>query len=80
MNRPRAADDFANIRAGMAELRREREGANTSESGSQLDPWVRRGRAERGPPERSAPGRAGSETAVPGKQPDRDRAWWARRE
>jgi hypothetical protein len=27
MNRPRAADDFATIRARMEELRREREGA-----------------------------------------------------
>ena len=80
MNRCRAADDFANIRAGMAELRREREGAHAPERNLKLNPWVRRVRAEHGPPERSAPGRAGSETAVPGKQPDRDRAWWARRE
>ena len=79
MNRPRAADDFAAIRARMEELRRERERANTSESASQLDSWVPRGRTERGPPERSAPGQAGSGTPVPGKQPDRDRAWLARR-
>jgi hypothetical protein len=59
VNRPRAADDFAAIRARMEELRRERERANASESASQLDSWVRRDRTERGPPERSAPGQAG---------------------
>ena len=32
MNRPRAADDFATIRARMEELRREREQASKSEA------------------------------------------------
>ena len=32
MNRPRAADDFATIRARMEELRREREAAHATES------------------------------------------------
>jgi len=32
MNRPRAADDFAAIRARMEELRREREAVHATES------------------------------------------------
>ena len=32
VNRPRAADDFATIRARMEELRREREGAHAAEN------------------------------------------------
>jgi len=35
MNRPRAADDFATIRARMEELRREQETARTIKSGVQ---------------------------------------------
>jgi hypothetical protein len=41
MSRPRAADDFATIRARMEELRRERERANTTESEGQSDPAMR---------------------------------------
>ena len=37
MNRPRAADDFAAIRARMEELRREREGTKPSEKEAQRD-------------------------------------------
>jgi hypothetical protein len=37
VTRPRAADDFATIRARMEELRREREGAQATESNSQRD-------------------------------------------
>ena len=37
MNRPRAADDFATIRARMKELRREREGAEATDSAKQRD-------------------------------------------
>jgi hypothetical protein len=38
MNRPRAADDFAAIRARMEELRREREGAKPGEKDGQQNP------------------------------------------
>jgi hypothetical protein len=80
VNRPRAADDFAAIRARMEELRREREAAHASEGDLQLDPLVRRGRTERWSPGEitTGPGRvrqSGSST-----QPDRDRAAWARSE
>ena len=49
MTRPRAADDFATIRARMEELRREREGGYASEGELRLDP-PRRGQTERWPP------------------------------
>jgi hypothetical protein len=38
MDRPRAADDFATIRARLKELRRERECAGGAEVGSGSDP------------------------------------------
>ena len=38
MTRPRAADDFATIRARMEELRREREGAERVEKATASDP------------------------------------------
>jgi hypothetical protein len=41
MNRPRAADDFATIRARMEELRREREAAQAAGSDLQRDLPVR---------------------------------------
>ena len=41
MNRPRAADDFASIRARMEELRREREQAEAGQTEVQLDPPTR---------------------------------------
>lgn len=41
MNRPRAADDFANIRVRMEELRREREAAHATESEGPSDPATR---------------------------------------
>jgi hypothetical protein len=44
VNRPRAADDFATIRARMEELRREREGAKPSEKDGHLNPETYRGR------------------------------------
>jgi len=80
VNRPRAADDFATIRARMEELRREREGARASERNLQLNPLARRGGTERlSPGEISTePGRV--RQAGSGAQPDRDRTWWARRE
>ena len=42
MSRPRAADDFATIRARMVELRRERDGAQPAEGDFQRDPPMRR--------------------------------------
>jgi hypothetical protein len=50
MHRPRAADDFATIRARMEELRREREGVTPSEKEAQRGPPVPRGGATRWPP------------------------------
>ena len=50
MNRTRAADDFATIRARMEELRREREGAQATESDLQRDPPLHRARSLRWPP------------------------------
>jgi len=45
VNRPRAADDFATIRARMEELRREREGALAAESDLHQDPPMHRARS-----------------------------------
>ena len=60
MNRPRAADDFATIRARMEELRREREGTKASEEEGQRDAPLPRGAIRWPPPLRSAgPGRVG---------------------
>ena len=44
VNRPRAADDFAAIRARMEELRREREGTEPSQKEAQPDPQTYRTR------------------------------------
>jgi hypothetical protein len=44
VNRPRAADDFAAIRARMEELRREREQAHSAESELHRDPQTYRAR------------------------------------
>jgi hypothetical protein len=41
MNQPRAADDFATIRARMEELRREREAAQATEGEAKSDPPMR---------------------------------------
>jgi hypothetical protein len=59
VNRPRAADDFATIRARIEGLRREREGAKPSEKEAPRDPPVLRGGAIRWPPSEigSGPGR-----------------------
>jgi hypothetical protein len=50
VKRTRAADDFATIRARMEELRREREGAQATESDLQRDPLLHRARNLRWPP------------------------------
>ena len=78
MNRPRAADEFAAIRARMEELRREREGVRASERDLQLDPLVRRGRIERWSPGETTAGPEQVRQSSSGTQPDRDRASWAR--
>jgi len=44
MTQPRAADDFATIRARMEELRREREAAHQTESETKSDPPTRSNR------------------------------------
>jgi hypothetical protein len=56
VNRPRAADDFAAIRARMEELRREREGAQAAESEGERDLAVRRARSARWPPSETIAG------------------------
>ena len=53
VNRPRAADDFAIIRARMEQLRREREGAQAADSDLQWDSPAHRARAGRWPPSES---------------------------
>ena len=50
MTRPRAADDFATIRARMDELRQEREGPQATESDLQRDPPMHRARSLGWPP------------------------------
>ena len=50
MNRPRAADDFAAIRARMEELRREREGGKPSDKDKPRDAPIQRGGSIRWPP------------------------------
>jgi hypothetical protein len=50
MTRPRAADDFATIRARMKELRLERGRAEAAESELEGNPATRRTRTDRWPP------------------------------
>ena len=59
VNRTRAADDFATIRARMEESRREREGAQTAECDLQREESMHRARSLRWPPPEigAAPGR-----------------------
>ena len=59
MNRPRAADDFATIRARMEELRREREGTHAAENELERDLPMRQARSVRWPPSEinAGPGR-----------------------
>jgi len=56
VNRPRAADDFATIRARLDELRREREGANPSDGEAPRDPPMPRSGNIRWPPLASSAG------------------------
>jgi hypothetical protein len=50
VNRPRAADDFATIRARMEELRHEREGTQAAESDLQRELPINRARTARWQP------------------------------
>jgi hypothetical protein len=50
VNRPRAADDFATIRARMEELRHEREGSKPTEADGQRDAPLPPGGSFRWPP------------------------------
>jgi hypothetical protein len=56
MNRPRAADDFATIRARMEELRRESKRADATESELKSGPPMYRSRNERWSPAEITPG------------------------
>ena len=59
VNRPRAADDFATVRARIEELRRQREGAQATESDLQRDLPMHRARTVRWTPSEigAGPGR-----------------------
>ena len=79
MTRPRAARNFATIRARMVELRRERERAEAAETELQGDRPTHRARSVRWPSSEMSeePGQVrqpGSGTPL-----DRDKAWSARR-
>jgi hypothetical protein len=66
MTRPRAADDFATIRARMEELRREREAVRFTESELQSDPPMRSARiGDIGRSARSARGQDGVRQSGP---------------
>ena len=57
MNRPRAADDFATIRARMEELRHEREVPEAAEGELKPDPAMHRTRSVRWTVVGAGPGR-----------------------
>jgi hypothetical protein len=73
VNRPRAADDFATIRARMEELRREREGTKLSEREAQRDQPMPRGGAIRRPPSETSAGPGRVLPFWPGMQLDREK-------
>ena len=64
VNRPRAADDFATIRARMEELRHEREGTQAAESDLQRELPINRARGLRWPPSEIGAGPGGSDNPV----------------
>jgi len=80
VNRPRAADDFVTIRARMEELRREREGAEATDSARQRDAPIPRGGSIRSPLLESSEGPGRVRQPGSGAPIDRDRPWYARRE
>jgi hypothetical protein len=59
VNQPRAADDFATIRARMEELRRERKRGPAAEGDLEREAQIRRARTLRWPPSEigAGPGR-----------------------
>jgi hypothetical protein len=79
MTRPRAADDFATIRARMKELRLERERAEAAESELEGDPPTHRARNMRWPPSEMSeePGRVHHLDQV--RRSIETEAWSARR-
>jgi hypothetical protein len=79
MTQPRAADDFATIRARMVELRRERERAEAAEGGLHGDQPTHRARRNSWPAEEisAGPGRVGHRSD---KQLDWDEPWSAQSE
>jgi hypothetical protein len=65
VKRPRAADDFAAIRARMEELRREREGVEATNSDRQRDaPMPRRGSIRWSPSEVNLGARTGTPISI----------------
>jgi len=66
VNRPRAADDFATIRARMEELRQEREGAHAAKNELERDQAMRHTRSVRWPPSEisARPGRVRQPTSA----------------
>jgi len=78
MTQPRAADDFAMIRARMKELRRERERAEAADSTQQRDAPTQRGGSIRWQPQGTSVGSVRQSGS--GTQLDPDRAGLARRE
>ena len=75
MARPRAADDFAMIRARMEELRRERQGTQAVESDLRRD-----ARTERWHAKEVSSGQGRVREPGSAKRLDRDAPWWARSE
>jgi len=80
VNRPRAADDFATIRARMEELRRERDGTKPSDKEAQRNPRMPPGGAIRWPPSKTSEGPGRVSQSGSGAPLDRDRPWYARRQ
>ena len=67
MNRPRAADDFATIRARMEELRRERERAKPKDEDTRRDAPMTRGGSIRWPPSEVSSGPGQVRRSGPGR-------------
>jgi hypothetical protein len=80
VDRLRAADDFATIRARMKELRRERERTQAAEIELQGDPPGGRSRTDCWPPGEVGAGPGRVRQSGLRKRLDRDIPWWARPE
>ena len=75
MTQPRAADDFATIRARMEELRHERQGTQAVESDLRRD-----ARTERWHAKEVSSGQGRVREPGSAKRLDRDEPWWTRTE